>query len=130
MRGFDQNVRNGNSFAVWNSELRFPVFRYFFNRPLKSDFLNNFQVVGFADVGSAWKGLNPLSEENTYFTRTIYQAPLLITVQVQKDPFVAGYGFGLRSRLFGYFIRADWAWGIEDRTRQDQIFYISFSLDF
>lgn len=130
MRGFRQNVRNGNSFAVLNSELRFPVFRYFFNRPLKSDFLNNFQVVGFADVGSAWKGLNPLSEENTYFTKTIYQAPLLVTVQVQKDPFVAGYGFGLRSRLFGYFIRADWAWGIEDRTRQDQIFYLSFSLDF
>jgi len=130
MRGFKQNVRNGNSFAVWNSELRFPVFRYFFNRPLKSDFLNNFQVVGFADVGSAWKGLNPLSEENTYFTRTIYQYPMLVTVQVQKDPFVAGYGVGLRSRLFGYFIRADWAWGIEDRTRQDQIFYLSFSLDF
>lgn len=130
MRGFSQNVRNGNSFAVLNSELRFPVFRYFFNRPLKSDFLNNFQVVGFADVGSAWKGLNPLSEENTYFTRTIYQAPLLVTVQVQKDPFVAGYGIGLRSRLFGYFVRADWAWGIEDRTRQDRIFYLSFSLDF
>jgi hypothetical protein len=130
MRGFEQNVRNGNSFAVWNSELRFPVFRYFFNRPLKSDFLNNFQVVGFADVGSAWKGLNPLSEENTYFTKTIYQAPLLVTVQVQKDPFVAGYGFGLRSRLFGYFVRADWAWGIEDRTLQDQVFYLSFSLDF
>ncbi len=130
MRGFDQNVRNGNSFAVINSELRFPVFRYFFNRPLKMDFLNNFQVVGFADVGSAWKGLNPLSEENTYFTRTIYQAPLLVTVQVQKDPFVAGYGFGLRSRLFGYFVRADWAWGIEDGTRQGQMFYLSFSLDF
>ena len=130
MRGFKQNVRNGNSFAVWNSELRFPVFKYFINRPLKSDFLNNFQIVGFADFGSAWKGLNPFSEENTYFTRTIYQEPLKVTVQVQKDPFVAGYGFGLRTRLFGYFIRADWAWGIEDGARQDQIFYLSFSLDF
>jgi hypothetical protein len=130
MRGFKQNVRSGNTFALWSSELRFPVFRYFLNRPLKSDFLNNFQVVGFADIGSAWKGLNPFSEENTFFTREIYRPPLYITVQVQKDPLVAGYGFGLRSTLFGYFLRADWAWGVEDRTVQPRIFYLSLCLDF
>jgi len=56
MRGFDQNIRNGNSFAVLNSELRFPVFRYFANRPIKSDIINNFQLVAFGDVGTAWTG--------------------------------------------------------------------------
>ncbi|HEX7411452.1 MAG TPA: hypothetical protein VF298_04855 [Bacteroidales bacterium] len=130
MRGFNQNIRNGNSFAVFNSELRFPVFHYLFNRPIKSDFINNFQIVGFADAGSAWTGTNPFSEDNTHFTRTIDRKPLLITVMVQKNPIVAGYGAGLRSRLFGYFLRADWAWGVEDGQVQPRIFYFSLSLDF
>lgn len=130
MRGFKQNVRSGNTFAVLNSELRFPVFKYFFNRPLKSDFLNNFQVVGFGDLGAAWKGLNPLSEENTFYTQYIYRPPLYVTVQVQKSPMVAGYGFGLRSSLLGYFLRADWSWGVEDNVVQPRQFYLSLSLDF
>jgi hypothetical protein len=130
MRGFQQNVRSGNTFALLSSELRFPVFRYFLNKPLRSEFLNNFQIVGFTDIGSAWQGLNPLAEENTYYTRTIDQPPFLITVKVQKDPLIAGYGFGLRSTLFGYFLRADWAWGIEDQVIQPYVFYLSLSLDF
>jgi len=130
MRGFNQNIRNGNSFGVINSELRFPVFHYLFNRPIKSDFINNFQVVGFADAGAAWTGANPFSEANTHFLTTIDQKPLNITVLVQKNPIVGGYGVGLRSRLFGYFIRTDWAWGVEDGQVQPNIFYFSLSLDF
>ena len=130
MRGFDQNIRNGNSFFVINSELRMPVFRYLANRPLKSDFLNNFQIVGFADVGTAWTGLSPYSEENALFTRTISRPPLLITVEMQKEPIVGGFGFGLRSRIFGYFLRADISWGVEDGVVQPSKFYFSLSLDF
>jgi hypothetical protein len=130
MRGFKQNARSGNTFALFSSELRMPVFRYLLNKPLRSEFLNNFQIVGFTDIGSAWQGLNPLDESNTYYTKTISSPPLDITVQVQKDPLIAGYGFGLRSTLFGYFLRADWAWGIEDQTVQPRIFYVSLSLDF
>jgi hypothetical protein len=130
MRGFKQNARSGNTFALLSSELRFPIFRYFLNKPLRSEFLNNFQVIGFTDIGSAWQGLNPLADENTYYTQTIPSKPLNITVKVQKSPLIAGYGFGLRSTLFGYFLRADWAWGIEDQTIQPRIFYLSLSLDF
>jgi hypothetical protein len=130
MRGFRQNARSGNTFALWSSELRFPVFRYFFNKPLRSEFLNNFQILGFTDVGSAWQGLNPLADENINYTKHISSPPLEITVQVQKDPLIAGYGFGLRSTLFGYFLRADWAWGVEDQVIQPRIFYLSLSLDF
>jgi Tol biopolymer transport system component len=130
MRGFRQNARSGNTFALFSSELRFPVFKYIFNKPLRSEFLNNFQVVGFTDIGSAWQGLNPLTDDNTYYTRTISSPPLDITVKVQKDPLIAGYGFGLRSTIFGYFLRADWAWGVEDQIIQPYIFYLSLSLDF
>jgi len=130
MRGFNQNIRNGSNFFVFNTELRLPVFRYFFNRPIKSDFLNNFQLVGFGDLGTAWTGLNPYSSGNSLFTRTIQDGPLTITVEEQREPVVSGFGFGARSRLLGYFIRADWAWGMEDWIVRKPVFYISLSLDF
>ncbi|MCD4682385.1 MAG: hypothetical protein K8R86_03795 [Bacteroidales bacterium] len=130
MRGFNQNIRNGNSFAVLNSEIRFPVFRYFANRPIKSDIINNFQIVAFGDIGTAWTGSHPYSDENFLYTNNIERPPLNITVKVQKDPFVGGFGFGARTRLLGYFIRADLAWGVEDNQVQPSVFYISLSLDF
>lgn len=130
MRGFQQNIRNGTSFMVINSELRMPLFRYFANSPIKSDFLNNFQIVGFGDVGTAWTGPGPYSDENFLFTNKIEQSPLNITVKVQKDPIVGGFGFGARSRILGYFIRADFAWGVEDYQVQPSVFYLSLSLDF
>jgi hypothetical protein len=41
-----------------------------------------------------------------------------------------GFGAGLRAQLAGYFVRADWAWGIEDHYVLPKVFYLSFSLDF
>lgn len=130
MRGFFANSRNGNTFAVINSELRWPVFSYFFNKPLKSDFLQNFQIIGFGDVGSAWTGLTPYSEENTFNINTIKTGNLTIDIQNNRNPVVYGYGFGLRSRILGYFVRVDWAWGVDDGMILDSVFYLSLALDF
>jgi Tol biopolymer transport system component len=130
MRGFNQNIRNGNSFFVLNSELRVPIFRYLFNRPIRSGFLNNFQIVAFGDIGTAWTGPTPYSEKNQLFTYYIYRKPLYIEVQMLKDPLVGGFGTGIRSKILGYFIRGDVAWGIEDGKIRTPIFYLSLSLDF
>ena len=130
MRGFYQNARNGNSFAVINSELRFPIFKYFMNKPIKSDFISNFQVIGFGDIGTAWTGKSPYSEDNTLNTQVINANPLIITLKNQKEPIIGGYGWGLRSRVWGYFVRADWAWGVEDGVALPRVFYLSLSLDF
>ncbi|MBN2747139.1 MAG: hypothetical protein JXR34_10475 [Bacteroidales bacterium] len=130
LRGFQQNIRNGNSFFVINSELRLPPFSLFGKRPVKSDFLANFQIVGFFDLGTAWSGPNPFSDSNSLFRQEFYQKPINVIVINQNDPIVAGYGFGLRSRIFGYFVRADWAWGIQNGYRQKAQFYLSLSLDF
>ncbi len=131
MRGFFQNVRNGNSFAVINSELRWPLISYLANRPIRNDFLNNLMLIGFADVGTAWNGPNPWDPENAINTRTV---PLgsggTIVLDAQKQPVVLGTGFGVRSRLFGYYVRADWAWGVEDGIVLPGIFYVSLSTDF
>jgi hypothetical protein len=130
MRGFSQNVRNGNNFALINSEIRWPFIRYFAGHPLRSNFLNSLQVVGFADVGTAWSGNSPWSGQNAYDTQVIKNGPISVTLDTNRDPIVAGYGAGARFQLFGYFIRADWAWGIENHYTLPRVFYLSFSLDF
>jgi hypothetical protein len=130
LRGFYQNARNGNNFVVYNSELRFPVFRYLYNRPIKSDFLNNFQIVGFGDVGLAWAGVNPYSENNSLYIRYIEDGSLWIKIREQKQPLIGGFGFGARTRLLGYFLRGDVAWGVEDGQINEPVFYLSLSLDF
>lgn len=130
MRGFVQNVRNGNSFGVLNLELRWPVIRYLYNRPLSSDLLNHFMVVGFTDVGSAWEGWNPLNANNAYDYEPIENGPVTVIVDRKHSPLVAGVGFGIRSRLLGYYIRTDWAWGIDGGRVLPRVFYLSLSTDF
>ena len=130
LRGFSQNIRNGSNFAVFNTELRWPIFRYLANHPLSSNFLNSFQVVGFGDIGTAWSGLHPFSGENAWDTEVIVNGPMTITLDANRDPIVAGYGFGVRATLLGYFIRLDWAWGVENLEVQPRMFYLSLSLDF
>lgn len=130
MRGFTQNIRNGNSFFVLNNELRWPIISYFANRPLKSDFLANLQLIGFADIGTAWTGPSPYSKKNAYNTEIIYNNPITVIIDKQRDPIVMGYGFGVRSKVLGYFLRADWAWGIDSNVQLPRIFYLSLSLDF
>jgi hypothetical protein len=130
MRGFYQNVRNGNSFAVINSEIRFPIFKYLYKRPIRADFIQNFQIIVFGDLGTAWTGPNPYSDKNSLNTEVIYQDPLEITLKTQHNPIVGGYGWGIRSRLFGYFIRLDRAWGVQDGIVMKPIWHLSLSLDF
>lgn len=130
MRGFTQNVRNGNSFVVLNSELRLPVFKYFAKKPIRSDFFNNFQIIGFGDLGTAWTGSNPWDKENSLFIKKIPGNPISIKLEKEIDPLVGGMGFGVRSRLLGYFMRADWAWGVESGVIKPCVFYFSLSLDF
>jgi outer membrane translocation and assembly module TamA len=106
------------------------LFQYLLNRPLRSDFIRNFQVVGFFDAGTAWAGSSPYKKDNSLNIQTVTQGPVTITVVQQIQPVVAGYGFGLRSRLVGYFVRADWAWGVDDKQTQPGIFYLALGLDF
>ena len=135
MRGFSQNIRRGTNFAVINSELRVPIFKYLIRRPIRSKFVRNFQLIGFTDIGSAWSGLDPWGIENSVNKEIITEGPqndpsITVTVYKDVDPIVAGYGFGLRTTFLGYFLRLDWAWGVENGFSTDKpMFYLSLSLD-
>ncbi len=133
MRGFKQNIRNGNNFIVYNSELRIPVVRYLVSTPFRSDFLNNFQLIGFTDLGMAWYGANPLSILNTENVNTFVKegTGVIVTVVNPKNPLVGGIGFGVRSRLFGYFVRLDFGWGVDNwQVSQKSIIGVSLATDF
>jgi len=129
LRGFFYNARNGNNFAVLNTELRVPIFKYLLDRPIRSDFFQNFQVAAFGDLGSAWTGSDPYAEDNSFNTQVVSRPPLTIRIRSQREPLIGSYGFGLRTRLLGYFVRADWAWGIDDGVILDNVFHFSLALD-
>lgn len=130
LRGFQQNIRNGSSFALINAELRVPIFQYFSRKPIQSSFFRNFQLVGFFDIGTAWYGNNPFSQTNPLNTSVISSPNVYVTVNYFRDPLVAGYGAGIRTTIFGYFLRLDYAWGVETRRIQKPLLYLSLGLDF
>jgi len=131
LRGFSNNIRNGNSYLLANVELRVPVLNYLLKR-IQSPFLKNFQVVGFFDVGTAWEGPTPFDISNPINSTVVSPQNTGIQVNVNyfRDPIVAGFGWGLRTTLFGYFVRFDWAKGIETRQVRDRMLYFSLGKDF
>ncbi|HUR67236.1 MAG TPA: hypothetical protein VMZ03_12875 [Chitinophagaceae bacterium] len=128
LRGFRQNVANGNNAFVINSEIRVPVFTSFFNKPINNAFLRNFQVVQFVDLGTAWNG----RYDNFERPFVGYSNPPYV-VKIKAGgvgPFAGGYGFGARSTLLGYFLRVDAAWEMNGIFKGKPIWYFAMGLDF
>lgn len=131
LRGFQNNIRNGSTFLVGNGELRIPFMQYILGSHRGSSFFRNMQIVGFYDLGLAWHGPSPFGPENPINTINITAPPVLeLEIQYSRDPLVMGYGMGLRTQVFGYFVKLDYAWGIETRVVQKPRLYLSFGMDF
>ncbi len=132
LRGFNQNVANGNNAAIINSEFRLPVFSTFFNKPINNAFLRNFQLTQFVDLGSAWEGtLTGIKRPNVTYGTGDPNNPVVVTVQSPGvGPFAGGYGFGARSTLLGYLLKVDAAWPMNGFFRGKPMWYFSLGLDF
>ncbi len=130
MRGFNQNVANGNNAIVLNSEFRLPVFSTLFNKPINNAFLRNFMVTQFVDLGSAWNGsYNGLSRPVLSYPPG--GGPVLVNLKAGGiGPFVGGYGFGVRSTLLGYFLRLDAGWDMGGFFRGKPILHFAMGVDF
>lgn len=131
MRGFNQNIRNGNTAVVANTEIRFPIVQYFYKKPLSYGFLRTLQVVPFFDMGTAWNGLNPFSEENNpLFQYTVEEGPVKVTIRREINPIVFGYGIGARMELLGYFVRLDVGWGFDTQEVRGPAYHVTLTEDF
>ena len=128
MRGFNQNVSNGNNNVVLNSEFRLPVFSTLFSRPINNAFLRNFQLVQFVDLGAAWNGsYNGLQRPSVI----LGEPPIQVVSTVGGiGPFAGGYGFGARSTLLGYFVRFDAGWPMNGIFKGKPVLNLSLGLDF
>lgn len=128
LRGFKQNVANGNNALVVNSEIRAPIFTSFFNKPINNAFLRNFQIVQFFDLGTAWNG----AYDKIVRPNVVYGTPPL-SVKIKAGgigPFAGGYGFGARSTVLGYFLRFDAAWEMDGVFRGKPMYYFAMGFDF
>jgi hypothetical protein len=137
MRGFPQNVANGNNAVVINSEFRFPVFATLINRPINNAFLRNFQVIQFVDLGSAWNGTyNKIARPSNSYPPVDPNNPGVpppVSVLIKAGgigPFVGGYGFGVRSMLLGYFLRLDAAWEMNVFFKGKPYLHFAMGVDF
>ncbi len=130
MRGFNQNVANGNNNLVFNSEFRLPVFTTLFSKPLNNAFLRNFQLVQFIDLGTAWNGqYNSLKRPSVIVEDPL--TPIGIRSQVGGiGPFAGGYGFGARSTILGYFLRFDIGWPMTGLFVNQPVINVSLGVDF
>jgi Tol biopolymer transport system component len=132
MHGFEQNIRNGTSFIVLNTELRIPFIQLIVGHKVRFNFFNSMQLLLFGDFGTAWTGVTPYSEDNCLYTRYVINGPITAKITRQVEPFVGGFGLGLRVSVFGYFLRFDYAWGVEDYKIYNPkgMFNFSIGLDF
>ncbi|MBU2020009.1 MAG: hypothetical protein KJ941_10240, partial [Bacteroidetes bacterium] len=130
MRGFSQNIRNGSRFGIFNSELRIPLIVLLSKHTVRNELLRTFQITGFFDLGTAWTGPQPFSDKNFFNTQIIENKPAQILLNKTREPFIAALGFGARSKIFGYFVKADLGWGIENGSINSKpSLFISFSND-
>ncbi len=77
--------------------------------------------------------MNPYSDDN-YFNTTVVGGqggdPVKVILRNQDEPIISGYGFGFRSRFLAYFVKLDFAWGLEDGRLNSPKSYLSVGLDF
>jgi len=130
LRGFALNKLSGNSHLLLNTEIRIPVKSIMSIE--NANFLNSVQLVGFTDIGTAWTGSSPFERSNGFNTN-VYGGktnPFLATVTDFRNPFLVGYGMGARALVFGYFVKLDYAFGLENKEVKSPITYLTLGYDF
>ena len=132
LRGFDYNELYGNRYVVFNAELRIPIVRMLKNGPIGSSFLRNLQLTGFYDIGSAWNGKTPFTEDNNLNTTQIGVDDNIFSAEVVNylNPFLSSYGLGARSLIYGYYVKLDVAWGIKNYIVNDPKVHLTLGYDF
>ncbi|MFL9481373.1 hypothetical protein ACI6Q2_01265 [Chitinophagaceae bacterium LWZ2-11] len=132
MRGYNQNIANGNNAVVINSEFRLPVFSTLLNKPINNAFIRNFQVIQFIDLGTAWNGkYNGIHRPSEVYTDPSGTNPITVRLDAGGlGPFAGGYGFGIRSTLLGYFLKLDTGWPMKGVFKGAPVWYFALGFDF
>ena len=132
LRGFDYDEIRGNNVITFSTELRIPLFSYLSRGNITSNFIRNFQLVGFYDTGSSWSNSAPWERVNDQNTEIINTegSPFVITLNNFNNPWLQSYGAGLRTVLLNYYIKFDAARPIRNYTVEKTRFYVTLGYNF
>lgn len=117
VRGFDKNRRSGHQFWLVNSNLDIQLIPLLYHYPIRSAVLHHMVLTGFFDVASAWYGAGPYDPVNPLQTDFISRGPMTIEVRSLKNPIIYGYGFGLKTEVWGIQLGLYRAFGRETENR-------------
>ena len=132
LRGFGYNKMNGQNFLIFNSELRIPIIKVLYSGPISSSFFRNLQLNVFYEAGSAWNGHHPFSQDNSINTRYFGGEESIYSGKVinYQNPFLNAYGFGIRSMFYGYYVKLDLGWGVQNYVVKKPKLQLSLGYDF
>ncbi|MDA0315482.1 MAG: biopolymer transporter Tol [Bacteroidetes bacterium] len=132
LRGFDYDEIRGRNALTFSTEIRLPLFSYLTRGTITSNFVKNFQLVGFYDVGSAWNDAAPWEKVNDQNTQVINTSgsPFVIVLNNFNNPWLQSYGAGLRTVLMNYYIKLDVARPVRNYTTEDLKFYFTLGYNF
>ncbi|WP_050977334.1 BamA/TamA family outer membrane protein [Nitritalea halalkaliphila] len=132
LRGYDLDEIRGNNVITFTSEIRVPIFSFLSRGNLTSNFLRNFQMVGFYDIGSAWNEAAPwerVNDQNTEVIRTP-ASPFTITLNNFNNPWLQSYGAGIRTVLLNYYVKMDVARPIRNNQPENLRLYVTLGYNF
>ncbi|NHE55848.1 PD40 domain-containing protein [Cyclobacterium plantarum] len=132
LRGFDYDEIRGNNVITFSAELRIPLFSYLSRGNITSNFVRNFQLVGFYDTGSSWTNSAPWERVNDQNTEIINTegSPFVITLNNFNNPWLQSYGAGIRTVLLNYYVKVDAARPIRNYSVEKTRFYVTLGYNF
>ncbi|MEB2776034.1 biopolymer transporter Tol [Algoriphagus sp. D3-2-R+10] len=132
LRGYDYDEIRGRNMVTFTAELRIPVFSYLTRGNITSNFIRNFQLIGFYDIGSAWNDSAPWERVNDQNTEVINTqgSPFTIVLNNFNNPWLQSYGAGLRTVLLNYYVKFDVARPIRNYEAEDLKFYVTLGFNF
>lgn len=130
VRNFNMNTRSGNTYGFINSELWVPTNSFLGKRPIKNAMLQNLWMIAFTDIGTAWYGKSPKDKTNVSNISTIEDGRLSITIFNARNPIIYSGGLGVRTSVFGYFLRYDLAWTYDNNVLNSRVSRVSLGRAF
>lgn len=129
LRGFDYATLFGNSVLLFNAELRLPL-KVLSNAPISSSFIRNMQFVGFYDIGTSWSGTPPFSSGTSVSYKVVEGGPFQAQIKDYLNPWIYSYGTGVRTVLFGYYVKFDLAWPVQNYDVGKPRGFLTLGFDF
>ncbi|WP_200976809.1 biopolymer transporter Tol [Echinicola sp. 20G] len=132
LRGYDYDEIRGRNVITFSAELRIPLFSYLSRGNIASNFIKNFQLVGFYDAGSSWDKAAPWERVNDQNTEVINTdgSPFEITLNNFNNPWLQSFGGGLRTVLLNYYVKFDMARPIRNYDLEETRFYVTLGYNF